>query len=151
MFDGNENYKHTEGLIQRHLVNPSEEKYVADQPILLKIHPSHSTWHSMVCMFSMCLCTCLTTSGHAPNETTDGVLGHLLLDLDQGSSVSDELKHNVPDMSRRVLLDLGQASMGAGQYELLYLPQTVCKLLPHEVRHYCATGGNQDRLYQCSV
>lgn len=30
-----------------------------------------------------CLYFCMTTSGHAPNERTDGVLGYLLPDLDQ--------------------------------------------------------------------
>ena len=34
----------------------------------------------------MCLFALLTTSGHAPDERADGVLGDLLPDLDQGIS-----------------------------------------------------------------
>ena len=60
-------------------------------------------------MASTCLYACLTTSGHAPNETTDGVLGDLLPDLDQGITelldslkcnlaASDGPKHNVPEV-----------------------------------------------------
>ncbi len=41
---------------------------------LLKFHCSYSKWYSVVCMPPTCLCACLT-SGHAPNEMTDGVLG----------------------------------------------------------------------------
>ncbi len=35
-------------------------------------------------MAPICLYACLTTSGHAPNETTADVLGYFLPDLDQG-------------------------------------------------------------------
>ncbi len=52
---------------------------------------------------------------HAPNETTDGVLGYFLTDLDQGITelldslrcnlaVSDEPKHNVPEVFYWILV-----------------------------------------------
>ena len=55
-----------------------------------------------------CLYALLTTSGHAPEESAVGVLGDLLLDLDQGISelldslfvvlvvASDALIQNIP-------------------------------------------------------
>ncbi len=58
----------------------------------------------------MCLYdACLTTSGHAPNETTGGFLGYFLPDLDLGITellnslrcnlaVSDGPKHNFPEV-----------------------------------------------------
>ncbi|XP_016321016.1 flotillin-2-like [Sinocyclocheilus anshuiensis] len=84
-----------------------------------------------ICMSSMCLYACLTTSGHAPNETTDGVLGCFLPDLDQGITelldslrcnlaASDGPKHNVPLPGR-----------------------TACILSPHEAGHCRAPGGTQ--------
>ncbi len=67
------------------------------------------------CMAPTCLYACLTMSGHAPNETTDGVLGYFLTDLDQGITelldslkcnlvASDGPKHNVPDRDGRYLI-----------------------------------------------
>ncbi len=60
-------------------------------------------------MAPTCLYACLTMSGHAPNETTDGVLGYFLPDLDQGITElldslrgnlagSDGVKQNVPEV-----------------------------------------------------
>ena len=43
-------------------------------------------------MSPTCLCALATTSGHSPDEIADGVLGDLLLDLDQGiSELQDSL------------------------------------------------------------
>ncbi len=60
-------------------------------------------------MAPMCLYACLTTLGHTPNETADGVQGYFLPDLDQGITelldslrcnleASDGPKHNVPEV-----------------------------------------------------
>ena len=60
-------------------------------------------------MAPTCLYALLTTSGHAPDEIVDGVLGYLLPDLDQGISelldslwgylvAADELTHNIPEV-----------------------------------------------------
>ncbi len=75
----------------------------------LKFHCSNSEWYSVVSMAPTCLYVCLTTSGHAPNETMDSVLEYLLPDLDQGTTehldslrcnlaASDRPKHNVPEV-----------------------------------------------------
>lgn len=65
--------------------------------------------------------TCLTTSGHAPNGRTDGVPVESLLDLDQ---VITELLDSTKcwcqiNWNRVVLLDLGEASVGALWFPLL--------------------------------
>ncbi|KAK3552900.1 hypothetical protein QTP86_028010 [Hemibagrus guttatus] len=44
---------------------------------------SNSKWYSVVRMVPTCSYACLTTSGHALNEMTNGVLGYFLPDLDQ--------------------------------------------------------------------
>ena len=60
-------------------------------------------------MAPKCLYAYLTISGHAPNETTDGVLGYFLPDLDQSITellnrlrcnlaAPDGPKHNVPEV-----------------------------------------------------
>ncbi|KAJ8345370.1 hypothetical protein SKAU_G00295630 [Synaphobranchus kaupii] len=60
-------------------------------------------------MAPTCLYVLPTMSGHAPDETADGVLGDLLPDLDQGISelldslwrylaAADAPRHNVPDV-----------------------------------------------------
>lgn len=64
---------------------------------------------SIVYMVPKCLYALLTTSGHALDEMADGVLGHLLPDLDQGISelldslwcflvALDALTHNLPEV-----------------------------------------------------
>lgn len=55
----------------------------ADLFILSNFHWSNSNGYSVVYFAPACLYFCMTTSGHAPNERTDGVLGYLLPDLDQ--------------------------------------------------------------------
>lgn len=68
--------------------------------MLLGFRCSNSKWYSGVFM---------ATLGRDPNKTTDGVLGELLPDLDQGSTelldilrsnlaASDGPKHKVPEL-----------------------------------------------------
>ncbi|KAI4871830.1 hypothetical protein NFI96_016388, partial [Prochilodus magdalenae] len=128
---------------------------VADLPILVfcgKCQSSSTVLATAWSAVHLMMCT----SGHAPNETTDGVLGDLLSDLDQVIlELLDSLKCNlaVLDGSKQcpkgVLLDLGQASRGASHwYPFLYPPRTACKLSSHEARQGCAPGGTQVPLHQ---
>ncbi len=107
----------------------------------------------------MCLYACLTTTGYAPNEMTDGVLGYFLPDLDQGIiELLDRLRCDLVPLDgpkqcpRGVLLGLGHASVADIQwYQFLHPLGTGCILSPHEARHCRATGGTQDPIHQRGV
>ena len=62
-----------------------------------------------MCVASTCLYALPTTSGHAPDDTTDGLLRDLLPDLDQGIgqlldslwcdiALADGTRHDVPEV-----------------------------------------------------
>ena len=72
---------------------------------LREFHHSNSYGDSVVCMASTCLYVLLKPSGHAPDESTDGVLGDLLPDLDHNIS---ELLDSVWLYSVGAQLDLGR-------------------------------------------
>lgn len=81
------------------------------------------------------LYACLTVSGHVPDETTDGILGDLLPELDQGiSELLGILRY------RGVLLDLDGPVSGIKSFILQELPAHS----PHEAGYCCAPGGTQD-------
>lgn len=77
------------------------------------------------------LYACLTVSGHVPDETTDGILGDLLPELDQGiSELLGILRY------RGVLLDLDGPVSGIKSFILQELPAHS----PHEAGYCCAPG-----------
>lgn len=65
------------------------------QTQLPKLHCSKSEQYSEDCLALTCMYACLTTSGHAPNEMTDGVLGD---SLRCNVVASDGQKHEVPEV-----------------------------------------------------
>lgn len=86
------------------------------------------------------LYACLTVSGHVPDETTDGILGDLLPELDQGiSELLGILRY------RGVLLDLDGPVSGIKSF---ILQDTTFILSSHEVRCCHTQGGTQDPLHQ---
>lgn len=103
----NKNDWPAKGWIQRSLKKGEKLCSRLIQKALLRFHCSS--------LYGPHVLTCLTTSGHAPNGRTDGVPVESLLDLDQ---VITELLDSTKcwcqiNWNRVVLLDLGEASVGA--------------------------------------
>lgn len=81
-------------------------------------------------MAHMCLYSCLTMLGHAPNQMTNGVLGDCLTDMDwEITFVQSAVQPG------GVLLDLGQASVSPW-YQFLHPPRTNHILFSHEAGHW---------------
>ncbi|MED6232561.1 hypothetical protein ATANTOWER_032388 [Ataeniobius toweri] len=97
-------------------------------------------------MAPMCLYACLTTLGHAPYDITDGALGYLLPDPNQGiaelldsqrcNSLVSNWKHDVPEMFYWIYVrGAWRPVNGINSFILRELPAYSCHMRPGMFMH----------------